>query len=75
MMSLRMMPRSLLPRPNITRELKNAKLVNLEKEVCYRVHTWSGCSRSSLSTSARAITSGYWVSSSSGTWERQSLYQ
>ncbi|KAM3687832.1 hypothetical protein ACJW30_10G105400 [Castanea mollissima] len=30
------MPRSLLPRPNITRELKNAKLVNLEKEVCYR---------------------------------------
>ncbi|XP_075664723.1 ABC transporter G family member 24-like isoform X2 [Castanea sativa] len=36
MMSLRMMPRSLLPRPNITRGLKNAKLVNLEKEVCYR---------------------------------------
>nr|POE67831.1 serine/threonine-protein phosphatase 7 long form like [Quercus suber] len=38
MMSLRLMPRSLLPRPNIARGLKNAKLVNIEKEV-----TRAGC--------------------------------
>nr|POF06095.1 hypothetical protein CFP56_38235 [Quercus suber] len=35
MMSLTMMPCSLLPRPNIIRGLKNEKLVNLEKEGDY----------------------------------------
>ena len=40
MMSLRMMPHSLLCRPNITRGLKNAKLVSLQ----FKVRTYMGIS-------------------------------
>ncbi|KAF3963430.1 hypothetical protein CMV_012181 [Castanea mollissima] len=42
MMSLRMIPRSLLPRPNITQGLKNAKLViDMEYELCaLRAQIW-----------------------------------